>query len=74
MSKMFVEQVCDGETIFEKHLSFKTRDELQEAENEAITNWIDIQGKYARIYTEKDGSLSLKVSGSSDREIWTRIS
>lgn len=74
MYKMYVEQVNDGETVFEKTLSFKSRDELQEAQNEAITAWIDMQGKYARISTGSDLSLSLKVSGSSDREIWTRIS
>lgn len=74
MYKMFVEQVNDGETVFEKILSFNGRDELQEAQNESITNWIDMQGKYARITTEPDGGLILKVNGTSDREIWKRIS
>ncbi len=73
MFKMFVEQVNDGETVFEKVLDFTSRDELQEAQNEAITNWIDMQGKYARITTEPDGGLILKVNGTSDSEIWKRI-
>ena len=74
MYKVFVERVTDGKTVFEKILDFKDRDSLQEAQNEAIVNWINIQGKYARIAALTDGSLAMKVHGNLDREIWKIIS
>ena len=74
MFKMFIEQVVDNETLVEVIQTYNDRDELQQAQNDSIANWIDIQGKYARITTEPDGGLILKVHGNSDREIWKRIS
>lgn len=70
----YVEQVVDGKTVFEDNISFASKDSLQEAQNKAITNWIEMQGSKARIQTKPDGSLSLKVSVNSDRETWTRVS
>lgn len=71
--KVYVEQVNDGKVVFEKLLDFKDRDALQEAQNEAIANWIDMQGDYTRIISDTDGNLTLKCRGTTAREIWMRV-
>ena len=67
-----MKQVIDGETTFDKDgCIFSSCNEYQKALNNAIMNWINMQGEHARILVSASGQLDLRVDCNDDYENWT---